>query len=63
MYTKEELAKMEVEPDWRAKKMPEYCRPHGERIIVFLGGIGGCRKCCDKLIKEFQEKDLTSSRV
>jgi hypothetical protein len=57
VYTDEELAKMEATPGWKPRKMPLYCRPHGHRIIVFLGGIGGCRKCCDKLIKDLQDKE------
>jgi len=40
--------------EWEAKKMPEYCRPHGERIIIFLNGVGGCRMCCDLLIAKLK---------
>ena len=38
------------------RKLPDYCRPHGRRIIVFMYGIGGCRKCCEGSIDQLKER-------
>jgi hypothetical protein len=40
----------------RDRKQAVYCRPHGRRIIIFLNGIGGCRKCVDLLVAALQKK-------
>jgi hypothetical protein len=42
--------------DWKFRKDPVYCRAHGKRIIMFLNGKGGCRKCCDILIGKIEKK-------
>ena len=40
--------------DWITRKEPEYCRPHGRRIILTLNNQGLCRKCCDLMITELE---------
>ena len=52
--------------DWKHRKPPEYCRAHGRRILMFLNGKGGCRRCCDILIGKIENKlrkDLTTPEV
>ncbi len=50
------MSELKPGQEWKAKKMPMYCRPHGRRIIIFLNGVGGCRKCCDSLVKKLENK-------
>jgi hypothetical protein len=40
--------------DWKYRKDPVYCRPHGHRILVFINGVGLCRKCVEQWIKKLQ---------
>lgn len=50
-----------MKAEWVSKKPPVYCRAHGRRIIIFLNGLGGCRKCADDLILAMKKrKDLTN---
>jgi hypothetical protein len=42
--------------DWIARKDPDYCRPHGRRILVFLNGAGGCRKCVELAIDQIKKR-------
>lgn len=41
---------------FKFRKMPYYCGPHGNKIVVFMNGVGGCRKCVDRLTKILQER-------
>jgi thioredoxin 1 len=56
--------------DWRAKKPPVYCRPHGRRILGFDGGTGLCERCIPKkgdemtqVTDETFEKEVLQSDV
>lgn len=42
-------AAMNPGEEWIAKKMPEYCGKHGERIVGYLNGIPMCRRCTERL--------------
>lgn len=42
--------------DWKARKDPDYCRPHGKRVIIFLNGVGGCRKCVELAIMQLKKR-------
>jgi hypothetical protein len=50
--------KDEFEPtwDWKVRKQPDYCRPHGRRIIILLNGVGGCRKCVEQAILKLKKQ-------
>jgi hypothetical protein len=39
---------------WVGKKMPMYCRPHGERILGWVNGVGLCRYCLTDLATSWE---------
>jgi hypothetical protein len=50
---------------WISKKQPVYCRPHGERIVGFINGVGYCQRCLDLPEKGFDKygNPLDGSRL
>jgi len=48
--------KFPADEEWKTRKPPIYCRPHGRRILVFINNIGGCRRCVDNLTKIIEQR-------